>query len=392
MKQSLYIAYRYLSFYKVRSIVLITAIAIITFLPNGLQKLIEESELQLMARADSTPLIIGAKGSATDLVINTMYFQQEEIEAITMETTHALSELNMGRVIPVLSGFKARGFPIVGTNLDYLDFRGLSITRGRTLRFVGECVVGANVANRLDVSPGDSLVSSPENFFDLAGVYPLRMQVVGILNESNTPDDNAVFTDLKSNWVIMGLGHGHQDLANVYDPTIVMERSKDSVTATAKLYIYNEISGKNMDSFHFHGNITDYPVTSVIFLPKDQKSGTILRGRFASGELPNQIAVPTRVVEHLLQSIFKIKQIFDTVFILVGFATLLILGLIVTLSLRLRKDEIYTMFTIGSSRAKIVEILGFELLIIIIISAIFAMILYHLTGFFVEDFIHYYVL
>jgi len=371
---------------------LITAIAIITFLPNGLQKLIEESELQLMARAESTPLIIGAKGSATDLVINTMYFQQEEFETITMETTHELSELNMGTVIPVLSAFKARGFPIVGTNLDYFDFRGLSIIQGRTLRYVGECVVGANVATRLDISPGDSIVSSPENFFDLAGVYPLRMQVVGILNESNTPDDNAVFTDLKSNWVIMGLGHGHQDLANVYDPTIVMDRSKDSVTATAKLYIYNEISGKNMDSFHFHGNVTDYPVTSVIFLPKDQKSGTILRGRFASGELHNQITVPTKVVEHLLQSIFKIKQIFDTVFVLVGFATLLILGLIVTLSLRLRKDELYTMFTIGSSRAKIVEILGFELLIIIIISAIFAMILYYLTGFFVEDFIHYYVL
>jgi hypothetical protein len=44
----------------------------------------------------------------------------------------------------------------------------------------------------MEMSPGDSLISSPENFFDLAGVYPLKMMVVGILHESNSPDDNAI--------------------------------------------------------------------------------------------------------------------------------------------------------------------------------------------------------
>jgi len=392
MKQSLYLAFRYIIYHKTRSLVLILSIGIITFLPNGLQRLIEESEIQMMARADSTPLIVGAKGSSTDLVINTMYFQQEKIESIIVRTVEDLNKTELGNPIPVLSGFRARGFPIVGTNLDYFDFRDLHILTGRNLAYVGECVIGANVAERLNLVSGDSLVSSPENFFDLAGVYPLKMQIVGILARSDTPDDNAVFTDLKSNWVIMGLGHGHQDLVNVYDPTIVMERDSGQVTATAKLFIYNEITGKNLDSFHFHGNIGDYPITSVIVVPHDQKSSTILRGRFETKEFANQIVVPSRVVETLLQSIFKIKQIFDTVFILVGLATLLILGLIMMLSLRLRKDEIYTMFTIGSSRAKMVEILGFELVIILAVSATVAMILYYFTGYFVEDFINYYIL
>ena len=61
----------------------------------------------------------------------------------------------------------------------------------------------------LGLGPGDSLVSSPENFFDLAGVYPLKMEIVGVLETSDSPDDLAVFTDLKTNWIIMGLGHGH---------------------------------------------------------------------------------------------------------------------------------------------------------------------------------------
>ena len=72
MKQSFYLAYKYISFHKLRSLILIASIGLIIFLPNGLQKLIEESETRMMARADLTPLIIGAKGSSTDLVINSL--------------------------------------------------------------------------------------------------------------------------------------------------------------------------------------------------------------------------------------------------------------------------------------------------------------------------------
>ena len=61
------------------------------------------------------------------------------------------------------------------------------------MSFVGECVIGKRVAEKLDIGVGDSLISSPENFFDLAGVYPLKMTVVGVLNISDTPDDRAVF-------------------------------------------------------------------------------------------------------------------------------------------------------------------------------------------------------
>jgi predicted lysophospholipase L1 biosynthesis ABC-type transport system permease subunit len=98
------------------------------------------------------------------------------------------------------------------------------------------------------------------------------------------------------------------------------------------------------------------------------------------------------VVDHLLQSIFRIKHIFNTVFILVGLATLLILALIVTLSLRLRKDEIHTMYTMGSSRYKTIEILGIELLLLVLMSSIVAAILYYITGFFVDEFMRYIIL
>lgn len=392
MKQSLYLAYKYLTFNKFRTLVLIASIGIIIFLPNGLQKLITESEQQMMSRANSTPLIVGAKGSSTDLVINSLYFQQEKIENIKSNVADKLDDTGLGYSIPILSAFNARGFPIVGTTLEYFTFRKLNLQNGRNITYIGECVVGYKVAQDLNLSPGDSLISSPENYFDFAGVYPLKMNVVGILNPSDTPDDKAIFTDLKTNWIIVGLGHGHQDVTKTTDQSIILNKDSSNVTANAKLFIYNEINQKTLESFHFHGDIRNYPITSVIFVPKDQKSNTILRGRFEAAEMPNQIVVPVKVVGNLLQSIFRIKEIFNTVFVLVGFATILILGLIVTLSIRLRKDEIFTMFTIGSSRAKVTEIISFELLIIIICSAAVALVLYYLTGFFIEEFINYYII
>lgn len=392
MRQSFYLAYRYISFHSVRSIVLIFSIGIIIYLPLGLKKLISESEIQMVNRADSTPLIVGAKGSSTDIVINSLYFQQEKTAHINMAVLEKVNETGFGRAIPILSMFSARNFPIVGTDPDYFDFRSLTLEKGRWMGFVGECVIGSSVAESLNITVGDSLISSPENFFDLAGVYPLKMSVVGVLATSATPDDRAVFVDVKTNWVIMGLGHGHEDLTQVYDPTIVLERDSNVVKAGAKLFMYNTINGDNMDSFHFHGDMGLYPLSSLIFVPKDHKSETIFRGRFASGKFEQQVIVPSEVVNNLLQSIFRIKQIFNTVFVLVGMATILILTLIVTLSIRLRKSEIYTMFTIGSSKGKVVEIISFELLIIISGSLIFAGAFYGLTGLFVDEFINNFII
>ena len=53
----------------------------------------------------------------------------------------------------------------------------------------------------LDIGPGDHLVSAPESLFDLAGVYPLKMTVVGVLSSAHSSDDLAIFVDLKTAWI-----------------------------------------------------------------------------------------------------------------------------------------------------------------------------------------------
>ncbi len=369
MIDSFYIAWKYIRYNRIKTAVLVACITLITVLPFSLQLLLTESERQLMSRAVETPLVVGTKGSALDLMMNTLYFGDDVPELMTMTASDRIADTDLALPIPMYVRFKARGNPIVGTTLDYFEFRGLTIVRGRQLAVLGDCVLGAKVAESLALEPGDSLVSSPESLFDLAGVYPLKMKVAGILKKSHTSDDLAVFVDLKTAWVIQGLGHGHQDVAKLKDPTLVLKRTESNVAATAKLFHYTEITEKNMASFHFHGSLAAYPISAVIAIPYDAKSGTILRGRYLSKAETQAIVKPEEVIDGLLQNIFRIKNVLDAVIAVVALATVLAV-ILVFASLRLRQREIQTIFKIGCSRMTIAKLITAEIVIIVLSSAL----------------------
>lgn len=385
MIDSLYIAWKYISFNKIKTATLVACVTLISFLPLALQLLLAESERQLMSRAVSTPLVVGAKGSSLDLVMSTLYFGDEVPEIITIQASERVDDTDLALPIPVYVRFKARGSPIVGTTLDYFDFRHLKIAQGRQLAVLGDCVLGARVAASLNLKPGDSLVSSPESLFDLAGVYPLKMKVSGILEKSHTSDDLAVFVDLKTAWIIQGLGHGHQDVTRIKDPTLIYKRTDSNVAATAKLFHYTEITKDNIDSFHFHGDLDGYPITAVVAVPYDTKSGTILRGRYLKKEETQQIAKPEEVIDGLLQNIFRIKNVLDAVISVVALATILAIVLVFALSLRLRQREIQTIFKLGCSRMTIVRLIGAEILIIASISGLLCAVLVMSVDYFAND-------
>ena len=237
------------------------------------------------------------------------------------------------------------------------------------MRYWVNAVIGANVAEEYDLAPGDSIVSSPEMLFDLAGIYPLKMTITGVLQQNHTPDDQAVFVDLKTAWVIEGLGHGHEDLNKTRDKSVILKRSEDTVVANAKLFQYTEITEENMDGFHFHGDASIYPLTAVMVIPNDTKAGTLLRGRYLDNE-KYQIVRPTEVIEGLLENIFRIKSVIDAVIAIVGLATVLAIILVFALSIRLRQRELMTIFKLGCSRMTTVKLIVAEIVIIVLTSSL----------------------
>jgi len=369
MIDTLYIAWKYISYNKKKTFILVCCITIIAVLPLALEVLLNESERQLALRAESSPLLIGAKGSALDLVMNNLYFGDEVPETITMAAAEQVMDTGLAAPIPMFVRFKARGFPIVGTTIDYLDFRGLKIERGGMFTMLGQCVIGSEVARELALQPGDYIVSSPETLFDIAGVYPLKMKITGVLAPIHNADDLAIFVDIQTAWVIQGLGHGHKDVTKTTDNSVIFKKEEGNVTANAKLMQYTEITEDNIDSFHLHGDSINFPITAVLALPYDEKSGTILQGRYLEKETPYQIVRPKEVIDTLMANIFKIRNVLDAVILLVGTATLLALVLVFSLSLRLREREVDVISKLGCSRATIAKLLSAELFIIIVISS-----------------------
>jgi len=367
-----YLAGRYLAYHRLKTVILITAITLILYVPVGLRVLVDQSARQLTARAAATPLVVGAKGSPLELVLNTLYFATDVPAPFRYAQLTRIAEGGRARAIPLHTGFRVQGYPIVGTSLDYFDFRGLRIAAGRQVALLGECVVGAAAAEALSVEPGDTLISSPENVFDLAGAYPLKMHVVGVLAPTEGADDDAVFVDVKTAWVIAGLGHGHEDLSAPEAAERVLSRDGNDIVGNASVLEYNEITADNIASFHFHGDLSDFPLTAVIAVPPDERSAALLRGDYQADDDPAQIVVPTEVMDELLGTILTVQQFVVAGAVILGLATLASAALVFLLSLRLRRREMDTLFKIGGSRRAIALVMASEIVVVLAAGVVLA--------------------
>ncbi len=360
MKHVLYMAWRYLAYHRIKSLILVGAIALIVFIPAALRVLVRQGETQLTARAEATPLLLGARDSPLELALNSLYFSADVPETIEFGRAQDIAASGLAGAIPLYVRFRSQNDPIVGTTVDYFAYRGLRVAAGRQMATLGECVVGATVASARGLEPGGQVISSPESVFDLAGAYPLRMRITGVLSPSHGPDDHAIFVDVKTAWIIEGLAHGHEDLRQPQAAGRVLRREGSNIVGNASVREYQEITPENIDSFHFHGDVATFPITAVIALPTDQKSTALLLGRYQSDEAL-QLLQPSEVVGELLATVFSVQNVIVAALIVVGTTTLALVALVFLLSLRLRRGEIETMMKIGGSRPRIASILGLEM-------------------------------
>jgi putative ABC transport system permease protein len=358
------LSWRHLNHHKGRAAIVSCALALAVWLPAAVGLLIARYEADLSERAASTPLVAGARGNRFDLTLAVLSFRPSAVEPIPLSARATLAGDGLAVAIPVSLRHTARGLPVAGVGFEYFGLRGLAAARGTLPTRLGDCVLGAEVAQKLAMGPGDRLSSDPPEVYDISRPASLSLRVSGVLAASGTSDDRAVFVDVATASVIEGLLHGHGDAAAEVDPSLVLARDDDTLVLSQALIEERAVDPESLGSFHAHGDPGALPLTAFVLVPRDDKAATILTTRVnAAGDW--QVVRPTAVVDDLMEVVFRIKALFDTFALVLGASTALLVALIVALSLRLRAAEMATLDRIGASRGTVARLLAAEVLLML---------------------------
>jgi putative ABC transport system permease protein len=150
-------------------------------------------------------LVVGAKGGATQLVLNVVFRLDSPLPNILLPTYEGLQDDRRVEVaVPVAMGDAYQGFRYVATTPGYFAAhpwrqRRFTVASGRLFHddTTGapshEAVLGAEAARRTGLRIGDRFYEGEE-----MATYPLT--VVGILRARGSADDRSIFLSLPSYW------------------------------------------------------------------------------------------------------------------------------------------------------------------------------------------------
>jgi putative ABC transport system permease protein len=309
-----------------------------------------------------------------DLVLQATEFTGGQVQtqiplsAVAAPTAGAL-------VMELVLGAHVRGVPVVGVPHEYLEWRGLQAQQGRLSAFLGECVLGADAARTLDAQVEGFLTTSPDQMYSVAGSYPVRLNVAGILARTGTADDRAVFVSRETAWLIAGIGHGHQELGSDAPVDLLLKKDERNITANAGVRQYIQVTHENAANFHFHGDPQTFPVNAAIVVPQSPRQAALLLGRADAAVNALHVVRPAVVIGELFAKVFRVRDLLALVFVVVFGAALLLSATLAALVIRMRAPQIALLHRVGASRGFVARMLGAELLLVLGAAAVVALFL-----------------
>ncbi len=211
-------------------------------------------------------LVIGPKGSATQLVVSSVLLQDAPIGNITYAQYEAIrADTRVKDAVPIALGDNAQGIALIGTTPDLFSIQVApdrppfyQFADGRPFTGEFEAVLGSTAAARLELTVGTTFVSSHGTMPSLNDTNhadsPYR--VVGVLNKTNTPADLGIYVPLSSYWRVHGetsssiftLGSSEENSSHTSTPqelqgiTAVLVRARDISSA---YQLYQQVNAGN---------------------------------------------------------------------------------------------------------------------------------------------------
>ncbi|WP_396159718.1 ABC transporter permease [Flavobacterium sp.] len=347
------------------SILLLTAsVAIITVLIL-VEKQFEE---KYQSNLDGVDLVLGAQGSPLQLVLSSVYQVDDPTGNISYDSVKVwMQHPYVKKAIPLAYGDNYVGFKIVGTNPDYIEKYQAKMAEGKVFEHNFEVVVGADVAEKLNLKLGDTFKgthgSAAEGEVHDHGEYI----VVGIASKTGKVIDNLILSNIPTVWQ-MHHEEGHEEVAENpahREPGHVHDEEEHVHTAEC-----------NHDA-HESDMTIDEPnmeITSVLIEFKN-KMGVFMWPNIIAQNTKMQAALPT----------FQMNRLFDMFGVglnalkYLAFGIMLISGISIFIALfntlKERKAEFALMRVNGAKKHQLLLVVLLESILLCIVGYLFGTIL-----------------
>jgi putative ABC transport system permease protein len=338
-------------------VALSVALCLAMLMPLGLLLVGWLLEKDLIKQGASVPVLLHSRGSELEATLRYIFYQGYTRSTLNYGQYAEMKNKMNGEVIPIYDPVSAQGFQVVGTIVDFFDIKKLKVGEGKMMKRLGDCVVGVEVARRLKLKVNDGLITDSSQVFAVAGQYPLKMRVTGILEKSQGPEDRLVFCSLSTCWLIDGIAHGHQKTSEI-------EEGQKRIVAGGGVQLYGgvkmfqEVTEENQNSFHFHGEENSFPISAMLIWPQDSKEEALCGSVINQHGSLQQWTRPIDEVKKLLMVFEKYKKIFLIIFIVLSLAVLMMVCLFLKVYLKQQGQfyiDLYRM-GLGSENVRMIKL------------------------------------
>lgn len=168
----------------------------------------EQLEQGLKRDLGGIDLVVGAKGSPMQILLAGVFHLDQSTGNVPLATVSQLrAQPLVAQAVPISLGDSFQGFRIVGTTADYLALYQLSLARGQSWKAPMQALLGAEVARRSGLKPGDRFHGT-HGLASGGDEHEAAYEVTGVLAPTGGVVDRLVLTDQASVWEAHA-AHGH---------------------------------------------------------------------------------------------------------------------------------------------------------------------------------------
>lgn len=328
-----------------RLLVWVTIVLVALSVATGIAVISQERALRegSARAADDFDVLIGAPGSATQLVLTTVYLRPQAIPLMDGEVLAKLTSAEgVKYAAPIAFGDNWQGHPIIGTVADFASRGGSLLPKqGRIFQARGEAVVGADVPLALGahVSPAHGLHHDDDDDEDHDSKEHLGVSytVVGRLPARHNVWDRAILVPVEDVWQIHGLSQGH-DLHG------------------------DQHIGPPWDVTRLSG------VPAIAVKPESVAAAYRLRGEFQGGR--SLALFPAEVLNDLYMTLGNVRDLMSALAITTQVLVVVAVLMALLVGFLARQRQFAVLRAMGAGRLYVFSVVWMEVMLLVVMGAV----------------------